>query len=151
MGNCIIICRNLIIFAGNVIIKLDLINSKIKTFSIIPGIIARIFIIPVLLLVSPFLLISVFFGINCFQKVPSTGINLEQGPLKQQKRICLVKNQTQKIMSFNIRCGINRKSIFNIEKTAASIRDAGVSVVGVQEVTDNGQNGRWVGTTLLPL
>ena len=79
MGSCII-CRNLIIFAGNVIIKLDLINSKIKTFSIVPGIIARIFIIPVLLLVSPFLLISVFFGINCFQKVPSTGINLEQGP-----------------------------------------------------------------------
>ena len=150
MGNCIIICRNLIIFAGNVIIKLDLINSKIKTFSIVPGIIARIFIIfSVLQLVSPFLLISVFFGINCFQKVPSTGIKLEQRPLKQQKRICLVKNQTQKIMSFNIRCGINRKSIFNIEKTAASIRDAGVSVVGVQEVTDNGQNGRWVGTTCI--
>ena len=144
--NCSI-CRNLIIFAGNVIIKLDLINSKIKTFSIVPGIIARLFILPVLLLVSPFLLISVFLGINCFQKVPSSGKKLEKGPLKQQKR--LVKNQTQKIMSFNIRCGINRKSIFNIEKTAASIRDAGVSVIGIQEVTDNGQNGRWVGTTCI--
>ena len=52
-------------------------------------------------------------------------------------------------MSFNIRAGINSKSIFNIVKTAASIRKANVSIVGLQECTENGQNGRWVGTTCI--
>jgi endonuclease/exonuclease/phosphatase family metal-dependent hydrolase len=99
----------------------------------------------------PVLLLLVYIGTKWCQNSPPAPSSNVKYPIRNDihSKMDSAAVETIRIMSFNIRAGINSKSIFNIIKTAASIRKANVSIVGLQECTENGQNGRWVGTTCI--
>jgi endonuclease/exonuclease/phosphatase family metal-dependent hydrolase len=141
-------CRPIAILSGKFVILLDFANAKFKTMSIFAKIVSLLIFVPLLLMLTPLLTMFVYIGQKYCQHIP---IGLANKFVKHIHREDNEKKSTikTKIMSFNTRACVNRQSIFNIEKTAESIKNANVSIVALQECTKNGQNGRYVGTTCI--
>eukprot|EP00943_MAST-04B_sp_MAST-4B-sp1_P009077 g9077.t1 len=118
--------------------------------SIFPKIVSLFVFVPLLLMFTPLLTMFVYIGQKHCQRIPTGLATTTQLVKNSHRENDESKNIIKtKIMSFNTRACVNRESIFNIEKTAESIKNAKVSIVALQECTENGQNGRYVGTTCI--
>jgi endonuclease/exonuclease/phosphatase family metal-dependent hydrolase len=84
--------------------------------------------------------------INCLKPLPMA----QKGSKREEAETNISTSDTAatlNILTFNIRCGINRKSSYDINRCVDSITKSKYDVVFLQEVTDGGYGSGWIGTT----
>lgn len=129
---------------GNLFITLDFILSKLKAgkYHLIPYL--MIFLSTSCVFCTPFLLIKIVeLVLFCICK-KEKDILLENNCHSHWKDNESVK---LRIATFNIRCGIDCNSNYNLSRTASSIKTLNAHIVLIQEVTTGAQNG-WIGSTI---
>ncbi|GMH52746.1 hypothetical protein TrRE_jg10339 [Triparma retinervis] len=72
-----------------------------------------------------------------------------QGGSKRRQRTSPRGRTRLKVMTFNIRCGVDRSGSYDLARCVASILKEDPDVVLLQEVTDKGYCEGWIGTTFV--
>ena len=92
----------------------------------------------------PFLVALVFHSV-----LKPVSYNFEAPPrLQDHRQTTSPRGRTRlKVMTFNIRCGVDRSGSYDLSRCVASILKEDADVVLLQEVTDKGYDKGWTGTT----
>jgi len=117
--------------------ELDLLLSRVKA--------GRLRFLPLALLHSVILIPSLAICIIQTLTKPVPAIKPADKPSKPRKR----PKSLLRVMTFNIRCGVDRSSTYNLSRCVASILCADADIVLIQEVSDGGYDKGWIGTTFV--
>ena len=135
------ILHRLKIWTGTSVMNLDTNLSQLKG--------GRLYLIPAALLQAavtlPFLVVCMFHAVL---KPVGVSYKFEAPRLQGQPPQRTSPRRTRlKVMTFNIRCGVDRSGSYNLSRCVASILKEDPDVVLLQEVTDKGFDKGWIGTT----